>query len=571
MKLSSLLLLSLGNVNAQEENTDLSQLQALLKLPGAQELLASLNKEKEADAPASTPVEAPVETPSEVPVESPAAEPVDSQVETPIEAPVEAPIEAAAADVVADVDTDDSVHVVPGQMAAAEEGEKVITNPVLDTTFTLPPGVVPLNQTTQLNATVTPELVTVTIANQTELANVTVTTASVANVTTTISSSNVVDELNPLQPVEQLDERLEDEDEPESAPPTEAPIAEVPVASEASPIVEQPVEAAEEIESEPAAAETATSETDASAVFNNLSAEEQAALLAKLQAATQPDIDLKMSNTDMILGQIDAGMASLATEPSINATQVAVNVTEASPTEPSVAEDVTQELGAYGSRAEEEAPVDDTPMMMTGANPEVYGGEPEEPEVEEPVSTEDSAIEDMETQMEESLNEFDALDDLSDNTEDDDEYYDSYEDDDDWEDDYDDDEDEWDEWDEDGDGLDIYEIDQDDELDEEPRNHYDAAYREKALEDYESILEQQEEAFETEQEAEAAQYNFAFFMILFITVFTGGYYAYGKIREKFFPASSSQQYTPLPKEDGDVKQSVSSETKADEDWDNENW
>merc|ERR1719204_632284 len=179
---------------------------------------------------------------------------------------------------------------------------------------------------------------------------------------------------------------------------------------------------------------------------------------------------------------------------------------------------------------------------MTGANPEIYGGEqPQEPEVEEPAMTEeDSAIEDMETQMEENLNEFDALDDLSDDAED-----------------------------EDGDGLDIYEIDQDDQLDEEPRNHYDAAYREKALEDYESILEQQEEAFETEQEAEAAQYNFAFFMILFITVFTGGYYAYGKIREKFFPASSSQQYTPLPKEDGDVKQSVSSETKADEDWDNE--
>ena len=39
MKLSSLLLLSLGNVKAQEENTDLTQLQALLKLPGAQELL----------------------------------------------------------------------------------------------------------------------------------------------------------------------------------------------------------------------------------------------------------------------------------------------------------------------------------------------------------------------------------------------------------------------------------------------------------------------------------------------------------------------------------------------------
>ena len=41
MKLSSLLLLSLGSVNAQEENTDLSQLQALLKLPGAQELLGN--------------------------------------------------------------------------------------------------------------------------------------------------------------------------------------------------------------------------------------------------------------------------------------------------------------------------------------------------------------------------------------------------------------------------------------------------------------------------------------------------------------------------------------------------
>ena len=114
-----------------------------------------------------------------------------------------------------------------------------------------------------------------------------------------------------------------------------------------------------------------------------------------------------MSNTDMILGQIDAGAAALATE-------AAVNATEAAPTEPSVAEEVTEELGAYGSRAEE-APVEDAPMMMTGTNPEVYGGEqPQDPEVEEPAMTEeDSAIEDMETQMEESLNEFDALDDLS--------------------------------------------------------------------------------------------------------------------------------------------------------------
>jgi len=508
MKLSSLLLLSLGSVNAQEENTDLSQLQALLKLPGAQELLASL-KEKDAES-SDAPTAAPVESPVEAPVETPAEVPVD----TPVEAPVEV-AESAPADQAVDVDIDDSVRVIPGQMAAAEEAD-----------------------------------------------------------------------LNPLQPVEQLEERLEDEDEPESAPPTETPVAEVPVAPESETIVEESTEAVEEIDTDPAVSETATSEPDVSAVFNNLSAEEQAALLAKLQATTQPDIDLKMSNTDMILGQINAGAESLATEVAVNATQAAVNATEATPTESSIVEDVTEELGAYGSRAEEVA---DVPMMMTGTNPEVYGGEPQEPEIEEPVLTEDSAIDDMETQMEENLDEFDALDDLSDETEEDDEYYDSYdgyEDDDDWEDDYDDDEDGWDEWDEDGDGLDIYEIDQDDELDEVPRNHYDVAYREKALEDYENILEQQEEAFETEQEAEAAQYNFAFFMILFITVFTGGYYAYGKIREKFFPASSSvsdyitkkwrywdqeQQYTPLPKEDGDVKQSVSSEPKADEDWDNENW
>ena len=38
MKLSSLILLSIGSVKGQE-NVDLSQLQALLQLPGAQELL----------------------------------------------------------------------------------------------------------------------------------------------------------------------------------------------------------------------------------------------------------------------------------------------------------------------------------------------------------------------------------------------------------------------------------------------------------------------------------------------------------------------------------------------------
>lgn len=41
MKLSSLILLSIGTVSGQE-NTDLSQLQALLQLPGAQELLGKL-------------------------------------------------------------------------------------------------------------------------------------------------------------------------------------------------------------------------------------------------------------------------------------------------------------------------------------------------------------------------------------------------------------------------------------------------------------------------------------------------------------------------------------------------
>ena len=35
-----------------------------------------------------------------------------------------------------------------------------------------------------------------------------------------------------------------------------------------------------------------------------------------------------------------------------------------------------------------------------------------------------------------------------------------------------------------------------------------------------------------------AGYNFAFYMILFITIFTGGYYAYGKIKDKFFPQST---------------------------------
>ena len=39
-----------------------------------------------------------------------------------------------------------------------------------------------------------------------------------------------------------------------------------------------------------------------------------------------------------------------------------------------------------------------------------------------------------------------------------------------------------------------------------------------------------------------AGYNFAFYMILFITFFTGGYYAYGKIKDKFFPQSTVSDY-----------------------------
>ena len=39
-----------------------------------------------------------------------------------------------------------------------------------------------------------------------------------------------------------------------------------------------------------------------------------------------------------------------------------------------------------------------------------------------------------------------------------------------------------------------------------------------------------------------AGYNFAFYMILFITIFTGGYYAYGKIKDKFFPQSTVSDY-----------------------------
>merc|ERR1711892_1275216 len=203
-------------------------------------------------------------------------------------------------------------------------------------------------------------------------------------------------------------------------------------------------------------------------------------------------------------------------------------------------------IEAFGSRAEEPY------MMMTGTNPEVYGGETEDltPVTDKPLFTDDAVVVyDQASELNEPDMDENALADEEIN-EDSFDPYDDYDEDDEWEGEYEENYDEG-EFDED----DLYSLDQDDNLDDEPRNHYDAAYREK-LEDYENVLEEQEAVFETEQEAEAAQYNFAFFMILFITVFTGGYYAYGKLREKFFPQSSSQQYTPLAKEDGDVKQSV---------------
>ena len=116
--------------------------------------------------------------------------------------------------------------------------------------------------------------------------------------------------LNPLQPVEQvLDERLEDEDEPESAPSLDEPVQEpVSVELQSVPVPEQaveqpsaqapvqPVEPVENTESLPAASPVSGEssepevaekepESDASAVFNSLSPEEKIALLAKLQVS----------------------------------------------------------------------------------------------------------------------------------------------------------------------------------------------------------------------------------------------------------------------------------------------
>merc|ERR1712134_154958 len=98
----------------------------------------------------------------------------------------------------------------------------------------------------------------------------------------------------------------------------------------------------------------------------------------------------------------------------------------------------------------------------------------------------------------------------------------------------------------------------------EARNHYEAMYN---SQNEESLEQREEEIFDEAMDEGKAGYNFAFYMILFITIFTGGYYAYGKIKDKFFPQSTDQKYALLPKEDGDVKQSASSNDKPEA----ENW
>ena len=58
----------------------------------------------------------------------------------------------------------------------------------------------------------------------------------------------------------------------------------------------------------------------------------------------------------------------------------------------------------------------------------------------------------------------------------------------------------------------------------------------------EALEQREEEIFDEAMDEGKAGYNFAFYMILFITIFTGGYYAYGKIKDKFFPQSTVSDY-----------------------------
>lgn len=80
-------------------------------------------------------------------------------------------------------------------------------------------------------------------------------------------------------------------------------------------------------------------------------------------------------------------------------------------------------------------------------------------------------------------------------------------------------------------------------------------------------LEDIEDDFNDQVEEEMANWNFAFFLIIFVLVVSGGYYVINLIRTKFFP--KNQSYALLPNADEDVKQAVSSDAK--EEWNNDDW
>ena len=200
-----------------------------------------------------------------------------------------------------------------------------------------------------------------------------------------------------------------------------------------------------------------------------------------------------MANTEMVTGQVAAAepalLASTAAAPAVNVTEAPVETqTEAAAVESD------SPIEAYGSRAEE------PDMMMTGTNPQVYGGETEEATLvtEKPLFIDDAVVDDKEDDQTEDSEMIDEPDmdenveldvdesDLGDEKINEFDPYDDYDEDDDWEEEYEenydegefeDEDDGWTQWDDD-DEDDLYEVDQDDDdnLDDEPRNHYDAAY-----------------------------------------------------------------------------------------------
>merc|ERR1712227_203451 len=97
-------------------------------------------------------------------------------------------------------------------------------------------------------------------------------------------------------------------------------------------------------------------------------------------------------------------------------------------------------------------------------------------------------------------------------------------------------------------------------------NYRTSAERERTLEEIHEI----EEEFDDLREEETKEdWNFAFYLIVFVLVSTGVYYVINLIRTKFFP-KSNQKYSLLQENDPDIKQSVSSESKAEE-WNNDDW